>query len=274
MARRTLAAFYADDGLRLSAAVSFYAALSLAPILVIAIAAAGAVWDTAGAQAQVVRYATELVGVRGAEVVRVVLASASDQGSRLATVTSAVVVVVGATAVFAELEGALNLIWRVQVAPRGGVRSFLRQRLVSALLVLVVTGLLVASLAVSAAISVLRSRAGGAAVADALAWEWIDLPAWFVVFAVMFAATFRLVPATRITWREVWIGGAATSALFLLGRELIGYYLARASFDSSYGAAGSFVVLLLWVYYSSVIFFLGAELTHVLAMRRRASGPG
>jgi membrane protein len=250
--------------------VSFYSALSLAPILVIAIAVAGAVWDTAAAQARVVEHATDLVGPRGAEVVRAVLASATEGHSGLATVTSIAVVAVGATAVFAELESALNTIWSVEVPPGKGVRAFVRRRLVSAVFVVAVTGLLVASLAVSAGIAIVRTRIHQGTGVAAIPWEWAHLPVSLGALTLVFAACFKLLPATKISWREVWVGGATTSGLFFIGRELIGYYMARASLDSSYGAAGSLVVLLLWVYYSSVIFFIGAELTHVLTQRRRA----
>lgn len=269
--RQTAGAFVDNDGLRLSAAVSFFAALSLAPIAVIALALAGTIWDTAEAQARVVEHVTDLIGARGAEVVHAVLANASEEGAGLATMTSLAVVVLGSTAVFAELESALNQIWRVQVPPGKTLRSFLRRRLVSAVVVVVVSSLLVVSLAASAAITVVQTRVPGGVDLGA-AWRVAYLPLSFGALAAIFAAVFKLMPAAVIAWRDVWVGGVVSALLFLVGRELIGYYLAHTTLDSSYGAAGSLVVLLLWVYYSSLIFFAGAELTHVLARRRAVKG--
>lgn len=259
--------FWDDKGQRLGAALAFYTALSLSPLLVAAVAVAGMIFGQAAARGELVDQIRDAVGKEGATVIEqlIVQSAVSSQGI-VATVLAIVVVLWGASSVFAELQDALNTIWKAPARKSSGtILQLLRERLLAFSLVAGTALLLLTSLVVSAILSAVSSRAA----------EWTDGTEWFiqianflVTFALMtalFAMIFRWLPEVGLAWRDVWLGAATTAALFSIGKYLIGLYLARAAIGSPFGAAGAFVILLVWIYYSSQILLFGAELTYVYA---------
>jgi membrane protein len=271
IAKQTVLEYIDDDGLQMSAALAFYSVLSLAPTLVLVISVAGFVWDTAPAQAEVVRQVTRLVGPRAAELVHVLLDNTGDgHNAQVATVTGIALVVAGATAVFADLQSALNKIWKA-TPPKSVVRAFLQRRLMSSLIVFVLAILLMTSVLATAAIT-LAAGALGLSLHDS---EFVDalvqLATSYSALAAVFAAMYKLLPRAKTSWRHAWIGAALTAGLFLIGKALVQIYVENASLTSSHGAVGSVIAFLLWIYYSAIIFFFGAEVTSVLHRRSMES---
>ena len=250
------------------AALAFYTLFSMAPILILAIAGAGYFFGTAAAQGEIVTQVGALVGPNGSRAIQALLAGARDPGSGLAAaLIAAVLLLVGAASVFVELKASLDEIWGIEPPKGRAVVAFLRARLHSFGMVLVLAFLLLVSLVVSAALAVLERYAGaiwgGSYELFALASSAIA----FAAIASLFAVIYKVLPEAPLSWRDVWIGALFTAVLFTLGKSLIGLYLGRGAVASSFGAAGSVVALLLWVYYSAQIFFLGAEFTRQYALR-------
>ena len=261
--------WYNDNTFRLSAALAFYTIFSMAPILLIAVAVAGVWFDQATTQRHVLREIEGLVGAEGARAVAPVLARVQPESQSVwAAVIGFVLLGIGSTAVFAELQSALNWIWDVQANPRRGyLRSLVVDRLESFAIVLGVGFLLLVSLVMSAAISAAQEFLEGRVQTVSLIWRTLHLVTSYLMTAGLFALIYRFLPDVKLTWRDVGIGALTTAALFTAGKHLIGLYIGRTAFASDYGAAGSFVVLLIWVYYSALISFFGAEFTHVYARR-------
>lgn len=267
IARRTLVSWFQHDATSMGAAIAFYTLFSIAPILLIVIWVAGAFITPEAVQSHVLTQMQMLLGKSGAEAVRTLLVSARYSGKNgFSTAVGIVTLLVGATSVFAELQNSLNRIWRTpSTADRQGVWVVLRGRLLSFGLVLGVGFLLLVSLVMSAGLEGLGMWLG-IFMAD---WHEVimslDVVLGFAISAVLFAMIFKYVPREQITWGDVWVGAVATATLFIIGKQVIVVYLGRVAFTSAYGAAGSFVVLLLWVYYSALIFLLGAEFTYSYA---------
>jgi len=257
----------------MGAALAFYATFSIAPILVIAIAVAGLVFGPDAARGEVVDQISGLTGKGGAETIESLLKGAyrSDLGV-WASVIAGITLLVASTTVFAELKDSLDVIWgdhtRDDAPKRSGLMALLRGRLLSFGLILTMGYLLLISLAVSAALAALpKVWNGGLGDMAGLLGIANSMFAFAVVF-VMFAIIYKWLPDARIAWRDVAVGAAFTTLLFTLGKFLIGLYLGNSSIASGFGAAGSLIVILLWVYYSSQIFFIGAEFTRVYAEHR------
>jgi membrane protein len=261
-----------DNAARLGAALSYYTLFSLAPLLVIAIGVAGLAFGREAAQGQIVTELQGLVGEPGARAVQeMVEASRKPEAGILATALGIVTLFLGATGAFAELKSALNVVWDVP-DKGGGLKALVLGRLWSFAMVLAVGFLLMVSLVVSAAI----------AAADGF-FEWIGIPPAAVqltnaavsllIITVLFALIFKFLPDTEVAWGDVWAGALFTSALFAAGKALIGLYLGHSGLASTFGAAGSVVVLVVWVYYAAQIFFFGAEMTQAYA-RRHGSRQG
>jgi membrane protein len=270
LARRTYAAWSEDKCPRLAAALALYAMLSLAPLLVITIKIV-AVRLGDEAPGEVRRRATDFVGPAGAEALQEMIAHASRPGEgRLATFVSSVLLVVGATALFASIQDALNTVWGVKPRPGQGVRAMLRVRLASLLLVMAVAALLLASLVLSNVLHTLADNVGGGLVAVGYV---VDLLVSLGVTTVLFALVFKFLPDVRLDWHDVWVGAAVTALLFTLGKYGLTLYFSKAAPASAFGAAGSLAALLLWVYYSGMIAFFGAEFTkaHFLSRGRRVA---
>jgi membrane protein len=255
---------------RLGASLAFYTILSLAPLLVVVIAVAGLVFGRAAAIGQVVWQIQSLVGYEGAQVVKSMLTSAHKPASgSIAAVLGLITLFFGASAVVAELRDALNTIWNVPAKEaRGllkGIAAVLRDRTLAFVIVMGVGFLLVVSLAVNAALAALGASFRNYLPTEAWILHLANFVISFVVITFLFALIYKVVPDIYISWGDVALGAAITSLLFTIGKSLIGLYLGKAGFGSTYGAAGSLAILLIWVYYSAQIFFLGAEFTHVYA---------
>jgi membrane protein len=253
------------DAQTMGAALAYYTVLSMAPLLIIAVAVAGRVFGSQAAEGMLAAEIQDLVGTAGAQVIQSILVSAySPAKGIVAGVLGIGALLFGAASVFNQLRIALNRIWDVAPAPFR-LRDFLSEQLRSFALVVGVGVLLLLLLIANAILS---------SVAAPLASLWIaNTLGSLAVIIILFALLYRLVPATRIPWSDVWIGAAASAFLFALGKHLVGAYLGRASIGSAYGAAGSLVVLLVWVYYSAQIFLFGAEFTHIYAFRKGSRRP-
>jgi membrane protein len=253
-----------------SAALAFYTIFSLAPILIVVIAVAGAVFGEDAVRGRIFSEFQGLMGREAALLVQEVLRSAARPASgRIATLLGLGTLLFGASAVFVQLQDSLNRVWGVAPKPGAVFTTLLRKRLLSFAILLGVGFLLVVSLVMSAALSVLSSRLEALLPVDVGLLQAFNFLLSFVLITLLFALIYRLLPDVRLKGRDVLLGAVTTSLLFVLGKTLIGFYLGRATVASAYGAAGSLVVVLLWVYYSSLIFFFGAELTWVHSQRHR-----
>lgn len=272
--RAALAGWWTDNVPRLGASLAYYTLFSLAPILVIAVAIAGLVFGEDAVRGQIATQLRGLLGTTGADAIQSVVLSASvKQQAAAATVLGLVALVFGGTGVFVELEAALNDIWKVKSRTANrGIVGMIRDRLVSFGLVAIVGFLLLVSLLVSTALAALGRYAAGRLPMPALVWGAIDLAFSLTVITVLFALIYKVLPNVRLPWRDAWAGGLVTALLFSGGKILIGLYLGQSSLASSYGAAGSIVVLLAWVYYSAQAVLLGAEFTKSYSSARTKAG--
>ncbi len=256
---------------RLGASLAFYTLLSLTPLILVVVSIVGLVFGHDAAQRDIIQQVRMLIGAPGAKAIQAVL-----EGSRnkthgvIATSVGIITLLFGASGVLIELQDALDTIWEVPSPNLSGVRkvtAFIKQRLFSFAIVLSIGFLLVVSLVVSAWITALGTLSAPILPAQELILHVLNVVISFVVITGLFAAIYKILPDVRIEWRDVLLGGAATSLLFTIGKFVLGLYLGKASFASTYGAAASLVVLIIWVYYSGQIFFFGAELTRTFANR-------
>jgi len=256
--------FFEDDIFRYSAALSFYTILSLAPLLVIVLGFTAIFVDVQSVKDELVNQVDELIGTQGATVLTTVLQHAEANESRnTATALGIIVSIFGATAVFAQLQDALNRVWGVQPAPGKFWRSLLMTRIISFGVVLSIGFLLLISLLISAVITTVSTNLSLELPGGSTIWYYIDTVTSLIIVTLLFTLLFRYLPDVRIAWRDVWVGALITAVLFTLGKRLIGYYLGHSAVTSVYGAAGSLVALLFWIYYSALIIFFGAEIAQV-----------
>ena len=267
--RKTALAWWNDNTFRLAASLAFYTIFSLAPILLIAVGAASLFFTRETAVNQVVAEMQRLVGERGAGAIRQVLESSAGLGKGTWAITVGVVtLILGASVVFGELQSALNQIWGVKAEVRRGlILDYLLNRLRSFSIALGVGFLLLVSLVLSAALTALQDYLTNSMPALPWVWQAGNIVISFFVVAVLFGMIYKYLPDVKLEWRHVWIGALVTSFLFNGGKYLIGIYLGHAAIGSAFGAAGSFAVLLVWIYYSALISFFGAEFTQVYACR-------
>jgi len=250
------------------AALAFYTLFSIAPILVLVIAIAGFFYGPDAARGEILTQLRGLTGPQGAEAIQLVLAGASNHTEGLwATGIAIALLLFGATSVFAELKASLDEIWQIPPLMEGGPWDMLRTRLLSFSLVLVLAFLLMVSLVVNAALAILERYLGGVWHDAVYAFSLLSGVIGFTVIAALFAVIYKMLPRIHLSWRDVIIGAVGTAALFTLGKLAIGLYIGNSSVTSSFGAAGSMIALLLWVYYSAQIFFLGAEFARQYALR-------
>lgn len=262
-------AWWDDDALRLGASLAYYTLFAIAPILLVATAIAGAVFGQDAVRGEIVGQLDSLVGREGALAVQSLLQGARHQRAGvIATVIGSITFLIAATGAFLELQMALNTIWRVKVRDGVSVRAFLLDRLRSFGLVVAVGFLLLVSLAVTAALAALNEWLSRLSPELPIVWSAIGMLVSLVVTTGLFSMLFRFLPDVRLHWRDVTTGALVTAALFAMGQQLIGLYLGQSSIASAYGAAGSIMVLLLWVYYSCQILLFGAEFTRVYAAWR------
>lgn len=259
-----------DRPFELAAALAYYTLFSLAPMLVIAVSVAGFFFGREAAQNQIVETLSGFVGKDAGLVIQTMIENAGKQqttDSIFAMLVGVVLLLFGAGGVVGQLQSSLNMIWGVEPKSGRGAIDFIKERFISYGMVLGVGFLLLVSLVVSAALSAFDRFLGGAAPGAGLLLQVIHFIVSLGLIAFMFAAIYRFMPDGRIAWKDVVVGGILTALLFNVGKFFIGLYLGQSSVTSVYGAAGSLVTLLLWIYYSSLIFFFGAELTQVYAAR-------
>ena len=258
--------FSADSCPRLGASLAYYTIFSLSPWLLIVIAIASFFFGAEAARGELFGQISGMVGPKGAEAIQSMLSSGATQKHGLiATIIATVTLILGSTGVFLELQASLNTIWGVKQEPGAGIWSFIRHRLISFAMVLTIGFLLLVSLVLTAAIAAVGKMLGGGSPGMEVISQVLNFAASFAVVKLLFALIFKLMPDVKIPWHTVWVGGAFTSLLFTVGKFALGLYLGKSSAASAFGAAGSLVALLLWVYYSAQIMFFGAEITQAWA---------
>lgn len=266
--KETFTEWSEDKASRLAAALAYYTVFSLAPLLIIVIVAVGAVFGQSAVEGQIVSQIEGTVGENGAQLIETMLKSISERGSGvLATVIAIVTVLVGATGVFNQLQDALNTIWEVAPKPERGLLGMLQDRLISFLMILGMGLLLIATFILSAGLAAIEGFLGDLVPDFFNLLQFGNSAISFGLTVLLFGMIYKVLPDVQISWRDVWIGATVTAVLFTIGRYLIGLYLTRSSVTSAYGAAGSLIIILLWVYYSAQIILLGAEFTQVYARK-------
>jgi membrane protein len=264
---QTLRQWWNDDVFLYAAAIAFYTIFSLAPVLLISAGIASLVFSEQQAEDQIVQEIGNLTGTEGAKVARQVLQNVTLlKGSPMAVVLGILTALIGSTAVFANLQSSLNQVWQVQSkTDLSTIKVLIRVRMRSFGIVLAVGFLLLVSMVFSALLNGIQGMMDDQMKQVSWLWNLMNTLISFGVITLLFAMIYKYLPDVKISWRDVVIGAALTSVLFSIGKYMIGFYLGNVAIGSTYGAAGSFVVLLIWIYYSSLIFFFGAEFTHVYA---------
>ncbi|WP_319423021.1 YihY/virulence factor BrkB family protein [Pleurocapsa sp. FMAR1] len=262
--QETFTEWQADKAPLIAAALAYYTVFSISPLLVIAIAIAGTIFGDQTAQKEITDQLIALVGQDGVKPILQALNNISQPKIRgFASLISIGVLIIGASGIFAQLQDALNTVWKVKPQPGQGVMLFLRKRLSSFLMVLAIGLLLILSLVLSAVVATLSRYRTDFLPGSAILWENLDFIVSFGLITFLFCLMFKYVPDIKIAWKDVFIGSIITALLFLFGKYLLGLYISKGSLGSAYGAAGSLIVFLAWVYYSAQIILFGAEFTHV-----------
>lgn len=267
-------AWSAHNAPRIGAALAYYTAFSMAPILVIAVAVASKVFGADAAHIAVNKQMIGLLGPAGAAVVAGMLENTQQvRSGGIASAIGAVTLLFGASSLFAELQAALNLIWGAPSLPSARLADSIRKRFLSFSMVLIIGFLLLVSLVISAALSGVQGAIAGVAPLPLVA-QTVNILVSVLATTVLFALIFKVLPDVAISWSDVWVGAFATALFFALGKLGIGLYLGNSSIASTYGAAGSFAVMLVWIYYSAQLILFGAEFTKIYATHRAASRSG
>jgi membrane protein len=264
--KKTYQEWSEDKSPKLAAALAYYTAFSIAPLLLLVIGIASLFFGQEAARGEILAQLGSLVGTSAAETISGVLDNLNKKGHGvMATVVGGVTLLIGATGVFGELQDSLNRIWEVRPKPSRGLWSYLKRRFLSLGMILVIGFLLLVSLVLTTAMSGAIKYLGDILPGADILWQIATVVISFALVTVLFAAMFKVLPDAKMAWKDVFVGAIATAVLFTIGKTLIGLYLGRSSTASTFGAAGSFVVLLVWVYYSAQIVFFGAEFTQVYA---------
>jgi membrane protein len=270
LVKEAAAEWQQDKASRLAAALAYYAIFSLTPLIIIIIAIAGSLFGEAAARGQIIAQIEGAVGKEGAAFIQTLLQNTGHGGAGTgiaASILGIVVLLFGATGLFVELQDALNTVWNVAAKPNLGVKDFIRKRLLSFITIFSIGFLLLVSLVVGTVLSAVSHFTNTTLFEFDMFWQIVNSVIAFGAIVVLFATIYKLLPDVKITWSDVWIGSAITSFLFMIGRALLGLYLSKTAFGSTYGAAGSLIIVLVWFYYSAQILFFGAELTQVYARR-------
>jgi len=258
-----------DKAPRLAAALAYYTAFSIAPLLIIAIAIASAIFDEQAVRGQLDNQIQGVVGAQAADAVQEMIANSSrDSTGIIASIIGVATLLLGAAGLFGQLQDALNTVWDVPPKPNQGIMKTIRDRFISFAMVLGIGFMLLVSLLLTTILSAINGWVAGGLPGTEFIAQVLNFALSFGVITLLFAAIYKVLPDTPVKWNDVWIGAAFTALLFTVGKLLIGLYLGNSTIGSSYGAAGSFVVLLVWIYYSAQILLLGAEFTQVYARRR------
>jgi membrane protein len=261
--KASLNGWWQDNVPRMGASLAYYTLFALAPVLILVIALGGLLFGPDAVRGEIVAQIQGLIGMEGAKTIQSMLEAAGRATPRLAvTIGAALTFFLGATGAFLELQGALDTIWRVTPKSSGSVlRDLIFQRFISFGLVLGLAFVLITALVVSAGLAALSTAVGATFPGGPTLWKGLDIVLSFGVITLLFALIYRVMPDAVIGWRQAWVGAGVTAFLFAVGKTLIGLYLGATSITSTYGAAGSVIVVLVWVYYSSQIVLLGAEFT-------------
>lgn len=271
---RSVQRFYGDEAFQLAAALAYYSLLSMAPLLLITVGVAGAFFSDGRVHMELIDQMRALIGEEGAMLTQMVIDhTQSEERSAWSLFLGGLLMFAGAATVFAELQHALNRVWRVEAKPGYAIVSFIKQRLLSFTLVLAIGFLLMVSLVISAVLGVLHAYLDARLASAALFWQALDLVISFGLSCVLVALMFKYLPDVEIEWRDTWLGAVVTSMLFIVGKHAIGLYLGQTTIASSFGAAGSVVVFMIWVYYAALILLFGAEITQAVADQRGAAAP-
>ncbi len=271
LTREAVQAWVNDFAPSMGAALAYYTIFSLAPMLIIVIAIAGFFFGQTTAQGEIILQLRDMVGDTGAAAVEGLLKSVSKPGQGIIAATLGILtLMIGATAVFGELQSALDRIWKVPAETKGGIWKMLRKRLLSFGMIMGLGFMLLVSLILSAALAALGKWWGDVLGTWNIVLQILNLAVSFGVITSLFALIYKFMPRAIIPWRDVWVGAVVTALLFTMGKFLIGLYLGKTDMASGFGAAGSLVILLAWIYYSAQIFLLGAEFTWVFSQRRLA----
>lgn len=259
--------WFEDQPFLLASSLSYYTLFSLAPLLIIVIAISGFAFGREAAQQQITGTIQGMMGEQSAQAVKGIIENASSQPRTgiISALIGVIALIVGAAGVVGQLQTSLNMIWGVKSKSGQGLWGFVRQRFISFAMVLGIGFLLLVSLVISAAVASFSQYIGSFFGGTEVIAHGLDLVISFLLVTALFAMIYKFLPDVKIEWRDVWIGAALTSILFTLGKFVIGLYLGHSGVNSAYGAAGSLITVLLWVYYSALIFFLGAEFTQVYA---------
>lgn len=271
--KNSTAAWISDNASMLSGSIAYSTVFSIAPLLIIAVAIASFAFGEQASRGEVHRAIQGLIGPDGATAIQTMIhASAKKPGmGTFATIVSTIVLIIGASSAFSQLQAALNLIWKVEVKPKHMVWALVRQRLLTFGMVLVIGFFLLVSLLLTAALTAVGTYLQNLLPGGATFWMIANSVFSFGVVTALFAAIYKILPDAKLRWSDVWVGAAMTAALFTIGKLLIGLYIGHSSMASSYGAVGSLVVFLVWVYYSSAILLFGAEFTREWTHRNRDS---
>ncbi len=254
--------------------MAFYTILSLSPLVILTVAIVALAFGKSTAQQQILTQVQGMIGQEGGKAVQDMLEHAQKPSAGItASVIALLTLFFGASGVFGELRSALNKIWEAKPRNASGFMGVVRQRFFSFGMVLAIGFLLMVSLVLSAGLAAAGKFAGGLLPLPGPILQALNFLISFLGIAVLFALIFKYVPETKVAWKDVWVGGLVTALFFTLGKFLIGLYLGKAGVGSAYGAAGSLIVVIVWVYYSAQIFFFGAEFTHVSAQRESSSSP-
>jgi membrane protein len=267
MLRKTVSNFIDDDSMSYASAIAFYTIFSLPAILIIALAIGGAFYERSIVEEELLSQVGRLIGKDSAKEISTILAHATfDRTSAFAKIIGVVTIIFSATTVFISLQNTLNKIWGIKPKPKRGLVKFLLNRLLSLAMVATIGFLLLVSLVIDAILVIFQGMLSKLLAGITLyVLNIVNIGVSLVLVTVIFGLLFKVLPDAKIKWRDVWVGAAITTFLFGLGKYLIGFYLGNSSFNSAYGAAGSLVIVLVWVYYSTVIFLFGAEFTSVYA---------
>jgi membrane protein len=267
--KETFSEWSKDKASRLAAALAYYTIFSVGPLLLVIIAMVGLVFGEEAARGQIAGVLDRVVGRDSAELIQEIVKNAAKPGaSIIATVIGVATLLLGAAGIFGQLQDALNTIWDVPPRERGGILDMLKQRLPAFIMVLGVGLLLLASLLVNSTLAVLGDFLSNNLPGGSLLWQIVNFGISLGIMTLLFAMIYKVLPDTHVAWGDVWIGAAITALLFTLGQIALGFYLGIADVGSAYGAAGSLVSVLVWIYYSAQIFLFGAEFTQVYARMR------
>ncbi|MEO7035038.1 MAG: YihY/virulence factor BrkB family protein [Polyangiaceae bacterium] len=264
----TLTAWDEDNVTRLAASLAYWTLLSIAPLIILAVAVAGLAFGEEAARQHISGQLSGVVGAGAAGAIESIAKNARAPGSGVVSIIVGLIVLLfGASGVFGELQSALNTVWEVAPKPGRGIWGIVKDRFFSFTMVVVVSFLLLVSLVVSAGLTWVGQVFASSLPGGAFVWRVLNFCISLAVVTVLFALMFKTLPDVHIKWRDVWVGSAVTAALFTLGKFGLGIYLGSAGVSSAYGAAGSIVALVIWVYYSSQVLLVGAEFTQVYAKR-------